>query len=93
MGSEVDAPDFPRHDLHVGRDDLDLRLLNVDLEQVNSIERRQHVPQRDRRNELELRAVAMPELTHDAGGIVQKNALEHALGLALAAQRRGIALS
>jgi len=38
MGSHMYASDLPVHKLHVRRNNLDFRLLNIDFEQVNAIE-------------------------------------------------------
>src|ERR1700732_5383965 len=87
MGSDVNPSDLSVHDLQGGRKNLRLGSLDVHLQQVDAIERRQYVPQRDRRDELDFAAQAEAEVAHDSGRIVQQDVLEHAFVRAIPPQQ------
>src|SRR5947209_18107991 len=83
MGTDMNAADLAVHLRHGGRENLRLAALDIYFQEIDAVDRRQHVLQRYRRHELDFPAQAEAELAHDTGRVMQKNICEHALARAV----------
>src|SRR5580704_2373330 len=79
--SNMNPPHLPVHDIETWRNDVQFRPLNIHFEQVDALERRQHVPQRQCRDEFKLTRVTQPELLRNSRGIIEENVAQDSFAL------------